>query len=117
MTMFLFVNLSRECKGAYPHGVAYEIPAGCYAVEMLLAAVLLVMEEFLMSQCGIHCGMGSVSKDTEYIINSSVIILFQSHAFLQKASMNKVVVCRGCCYVTKQMLSFDKFPEKHIYEV
>ena len=97
MTMFLFVNLSRECKGAYPHGVAYEIPAGCYAVEMLLAAVLLVMEEFLMSQCSIHCSMGSVSKDTEYIINSSVIFLFQCCAFLQKGSVHKAVVFRGCC--------------------
>ena len=44
MTMFLFVNLSRECIGVYPHSVAYEIPAGYYPVDML-AAVLLVMDQ------------------------------------------------------------------------
>ena len=44
ITLLLFGNLSRDCEGAYPQSVAYEIPAGCYAVDML-AAVLLVMEQ------------------------------------------------------------------------
>ena len=46
MTILLYVNLFRDidCEGAYPQSVAYEIPAGCYAVDML-AAVLLVMEQ------------------------------------------------------------------------
>ena len=41
-----FLLLSRECKGAYPHSVAYETPAGCYAVDMLVA-VLLAMEQIV----------------------------------------------------------------------
>ena len=44
MTILLYVNLFRDCEGAYPQSVAYEIPAGCYAVDTL-AAVLLVMEQ------------------------------------------------------------------------
>ena len=34
MTILLYVNLSRDCEGAYPQSVAYEIPAGCYEVEL-----------------------------------------------------------------------------------
>ena len=173
MTMFLFVNLSRECKS--PHGVAYKIPAGCFVVDML-AAVLLDMEQiisnphikgwigrgfesdYMFSNINTHLLFYVWKKDDVHFlelqvensdvpnvvftvawdlfprtlnISSTPVLFFCSSVvhFCKKEACIKLLFSGDVAEndvavehyltedVTKQMLSFDKFPEEHVHEV